>query len=108
MSTWLNEAESLALGLAGMGVTVATAFSLGKLAGEYQTTAEINKMNTKLLKLLNEGNMENCEKTRLIELMKRAGRRKREENRELKNRVRFLEEKEIRRKNRRSNDEHMA
>ena len=84
MNTWLNVAESLVAGLAGMGITIATAFYLGRLSREYQTNAESNELNTRLLKLLNEGNIENCEKTRLIEQMKRAGRKRREEVKALK------------------------
>ena len=81
MSTWLNEVESLALGLAGAGITVATAFSLGKLAGEFQANAKFNEHNTTML---SRWYKENYEKTRLIEMMKRAGRRRREEVKALK------------------------
>ena len=104
MNTWLEVAVSLA----SIGFIVTMVFYLGKFAGERQATAKSDELTTRFLRLWEKENMENWEKKCLIGLMKRAGRRKREECRKLKNRVRFLEEKEIRRKTRRVSGEHMA
>ena len=87
MNTWLKVAASLV----SIGITVTISFYFGRYVGECQANFKFGEMYTSMLKTLAKEGMENWEKKRLIELMKRSGRRKRDECRKLKKQASLMQ-----------------
>ena len=83
MNTWLEVAVSLV----SIGITVTISFYFGRYVGECQANFKFSGMYTGMLKDLGKESAENWEKKRLIELMKRTGRRRREEIKRLKKKL---------------------